>query len=250
MKFKDVLELNSNTVAKNIEKIKKETEEWVWVEGYKGTESNMKCRDQQYELGKTYVMPEGSDVEVCKSGFHFCLGLVDVFSYYRIGNGRRYFKVKALVRKSDLDKQYDPTAYLDKHRSLDYFFTMTSVTCNNTTGTIQFTTNNDDKLAAKSIEFIRELTIDEIFENTYAKDWSEEYKKIAIEQGIEHADYLIEEQKRKVEQQKKENTLVELGYSRSFAALIIKDGKYDRAYAVGSQTDLSMDMKVFAILKS
>ena len=31
---------------------KKESEEWVWVNGYKGTDKDMKCRDFQYEMHK------------------------------------------------------------------------------------------------------------------------------------------------------------------------------------------------------
>ena len=218
-------------VNEGIEKMTKADEEWVWIEGYKGTNDDMTCRDQQYEIGKTYVMPEGSDIKACESGFHLCLGLIDVFDYYSIGNGRRYFKVKALVRKSDLDNMAEPRAYIQRRYGLNGDPPL------------------DDKISAKSIEFIRELTVDEIFENTYAKDWSEEHKKMALEQGLNAVDDMIKRETREKERQEQEDKLVELGYSRPFAALIIKDGKYDKAYAVGTQSDLSMDMKVLTIFR-
>lgn len=224
MKFKDVLELNSNTVAKNIEKIKKETEEWVWVEGYKGTDRNMKCRDQQYELGKTYVMPEGSDVEVCKGGFHLCLKLDDVFRYYDIGDNHRFFKVKALVRKKDLEDVKEPTTNL--YLAMLY-------------GT------NDTKLAAKSIEFISELTADEILAGVNILDMTDEEKQLALSEGTAAVRKLREEIEASVNVEK----LINLGYSNVFAKYLVDNDKFDIAFALGTQTDLSMDMKVFAILK-
>lgn len=226
-----------------------EQEEWVWVEGYKGTDKNMKCRDQQYELGKTYVMPEDSTIEACKSGFHLCLGLIDVFEYYSVGNGNRFFKVRALVRKSDLDNQEEPKIYLST--SNPHFmnaFRIPNITFNSTSNSVQVMATKENKLAAKSIEFVSELTMDEIFENTLAKDWSEEDKKLALIDSLYHVENIIQARELEKKRQEQEDTLVELGYSRAFATYITKDGKYEKAYAVGTQSDLSMDMKVLAIL--
>ena len=114
-------------------------EEWVWVEGYKGTGKNMCCREFQYELNRQFDMPEDVNIEECENGFHLCLNLHDVFGYYKIGNGHRFFKVKALVRKSDKEKygkfiNDELGWYIGKY----------------------------DKIVAKSIIFISELTIDEV----------------------------------------------------------------------------------------
>jgi hypothetical protein len=81
---------------------KEKEDEWIWVEGYKGTKKDMTARfnDFQYELNKRYEIDE--EPEECKKGFHFCLELFDVFEYYPIGKNHRFFKVQALVRKSDL----------------------------------------------------------------------------------------------------------------------------------------------------
>ena len=61
------------------------------VIAYKGMESNMTCRDFQYEIGKTY---KTNKAELCKCGFHSCLNPIDVLDYYEQDEDSRYFKVK------------------------------------------------------------------------------------------------------------------------------------------------------------
>ena len=192
--------------------------EWVWVEGYKGTNKDMKCRDYQYELGVQHDMPNDEVIEECKNGFHLCLNLNDVCRYYSIGDGNRYFKVKALVRKSDKD-QYGKSEMV----TID--------------GWNQYTGRTYNKLVAKSIIFISELTIDEILKNTYAETLPDKYKHMAINVDINSAQVNYQT-----------DTLVEDGYSVPFASHIIKKNKFDIAHAVGTQNDLSMDMKVLTIL--
>ena len=190
-------------------------EEWIWVEGYKGTDGDMCCRGYQYELGKRFDMVEDAKIEECESGFHLCRDLKDVFGYYEVGGGNRYFKVKALVRKKDFD--------MYGKRIIGYI----SLRC-------------VDKLAAKSIEFVSELTVDEICEAAITKfnvkEFTKNDRKHVLAVGIEPVWNEICHRK-----------LVKLGYSKAFAQYIIKNGKYETAYAVGTQEDLSMDMKVMLI---
>ena len=148
--------------AKDQAFVKIDTDEWVWITGYKGTGKDMKCKnDFQYELGKTYVMPEGEAVAACESGFHMCMKLEDVYNYYRIGSGNRFFECRALVRKSDLEKY--GTVVSDLYASFYAYITRNDVII--------------DKLAAKSIELTRELSVDEILDHKserrrlFAKVW-------------------------------------------------------------------------------
>ena len=57
---------------------------------YKGFDKDLKCRDLQYEIGKTYEEPTA---ELCKKGFHACEYPLDVFKYYAPGNMSRYCEV-------------------------------------------------------------------------------------------------------------------------------------------------------------
>lgn len=197
-----------------------EPEEWIWVEGYKGTDKDMKCRDFQYELGIQHDMPEDQKIKECESGFHLCLNLRDVFSYYGVGNGNRFFKVKALVRKSDKEKYDKP----DITSHYGYFLNGGGFTISN------------NKLAAKSIIFLSECTLDEILEGTDVSKLSEQYKLMAINSSVDNAmnAYRV-------------SILVEDGYSEAFALYIVNAGKFEVAHAFGSQKDLSMDVKVLAM---
>ncbi|MDI6119101.1 hypothetical protein QVA99_12395 [Clostridioides difficile] len=121
------------------EKKKSEEDEWVWVEGYKGTDENMKCRDFQYELNKTYSM-NGEDVGACNCGFHLCLDLEDVFGYYDLNLSNRFFKVKALVKKADKNK------YGELSRPPSGFSGICRI----------------NKIVAKEIIFLKEVTFDEL----------------------------------------------------------------------------------------
>ena len=57
----------NEAVGKDVEKMKSAetaSADWVWVEGYKGTDANMRCKDYQYELNVQHDMPDDSMIEV------------------------------------------------------------------------------------------------------------------------------------------------------------------------------------------
>ena len=73
---------------------------------YKGFDKDLKCRDFQYEIGKTYEEPTA---ELCEKGFHACEYPLDVFGYYAPGDMSRYCEV-------DLDEVIDKKNSEDSKR--------------------------------------------------------------------------------------------------------------------------------------
>ena len=78
----------------------------TWIKAYKGFDKDLKCRDFQYEIGKTYEEPTA---ELCEKGFHACECPLDVFNYYAPGNMSRYCEV-------DLDDVSDKKSGEDSKR--------------------------------------------------------------------------------------------------------------------------------------
>ena len=60
--------------------------------GYKATNADMTCKGYKFELGKWYK--HDGKVQMCVSGFHFCVHPSGVWSYYS-HEGVRVFKVEA-----------------------------------------------------------------------------------------------------------------------------------------------------------
>ena len=73
---------------------------------YKGFDKDLKCRDFQYEIGKTYEEPTA---ELCEKGFHACEYPLDVFGYYAPSDMSRYCEV-------DLDDVSDKKSNEDSKR--------------------------------------------------------------------------------------------------------------------------------------
>ena len=73
---------------------------------YKGFDKDLKCRDFQYEIGKTYEEPTA---ELCEKGFHACEYPLDVLGYYAPCSMSRYCEV-------DLDDVSDKKSSEDSKR--------------------------------------------------------------------------------------------------------------------------------------
>lgn len=193
-------------------------EKWIWIEGYKGTNKYMTCRDFKFDFHTVFSIPEGEEVRECDKGFHLCFELNDVFGYYRVGDGNRFFKVKALVRESDYKRKMDYKHSPSRMWRMD----------------------DSDKIVAKSIEFISECSAEEVL----------------TAKGIDCSEWTLEEQWEalkntpgKIQKKKQVDKLVELGYSQTFAHYVVHHiNSYQAAVAAASQPGLSMDMKCLMIL--
>lgn len=205
----DVKEVKTETT------IEAPVEEWVWTTGFKGTENDMKCRGYQFDMQQTFSIPADEKIEMCSNGFHLCKTLKDVFGFYSIGRGNRFFEVLALVRKEDLEN---------------------------------YTSGWNAKLVARSIKFVREVDVDEIL-STHAKKyenselaelsydkWTDEHKRLALQKGTEEVEKLLAIE-----------YLKSLGYAKPFAKFVMDEGAYNVAKCVGSQANLGMDMKAMYI---
>ena len=82
----------------------------ISITGYKGYSKDLKCQnDFQYEIDKSYSIPEG-DVKICQKGFHFCENPLDVFTYYAPTNGNRFTKVTG---SGNIQNHLDPQGHGD-----------------------------------------------------------------------------------------------------------------------------------------
>ena len=70
---------------------KKAITEEVVIHGYKGFDTDMKCRGFQFEEGKEY--DQTGDISCCENGFHGCELPHEVFGYYAPG-GSKYHAVE------------------------------------------------------------------------------------------------------------------------------------------------------------
>ena len=175
-----------------------EQEEWVYVEGIKGMTEDMKGYDNfQFEVGKTYI--KDGLIEICKNGFHLSLNLEDVLHHYGICKGNRFFKVRALVRKEDLDK-YGTVTEID-----NFFYGKQKII--------------KDKLVSKEIEILEELSDEELFEE-YKKMESGKSKWI---EDIDDFKYCRKHGENKLAEAKLNVKLIVLGVNELLVNILTKD---------------------------
>lgn len=97
-------------------------QDWIWVDAYKGTDANMMCKGKQYvmDVEDTY----GDKVVLGSKGYHVCTDLKHCFKTYDYDFSNRFFKVKALVKRTEYN----------------------------------FRNPNNTTLVAKAIKFVEEIT--------------------------------------------------------------------------------------------
>ena len=79
-------------------KAQRQNQEAKPIVSYKGFDQDFKCRDFQFEVGKTYKV--GGKIKACSNGFHACENPFDVWSYYEILNSDAKLNRFALVEQS------------------------------------------------------------------------------------------------------------------------------------------------------
>ena len=64
------------------------------MRGYKAFDKDLKCRNFQFKVGKTYELKES--IVLCQTGFHFCENPFDVYNYYPKESHTRICEIEAL----------------------------------------------------------------------------------------------------------------------------------------------------------
>ena len=74
-------------------------QDWVWVDAYKATDANMVCKGKQYHMNVEHTYD--GKVVLGSKGYHVCTNLRHCFKEYPYDFRNRFFKVKALVKRTD-----------------------------------------------------------------------------------------------------------------------------------------------------
>lgn len=189
----------------------------IWVDGFKGTDKNMKCRDFQYELGKEFTYD--GKLDLCSSGFHACSDLNNVFDYYKLDGENRFFRIKAFVPEN-YNENFNKTIWNGSN-----LYTM------------------DTKFVASKIKFISECTYDD-FKNYIS--WK--YPMIENEEECKHLkNYGIFSMNKFIKK------MINFGYSESFA-MIISNESNDYRYILNyvqafEDEDISKDLRIYMLIK-
>lgn len=214
------------TINEPKEEETKEEPKYIWVEGYKGVSQDLKGYNGfQYELNTEYSC-DGEPI-ICENGFHLSLNLYDASTYKNIMEDR-FFKVRALVREND---------YLQYGKTVPEYFAGF---------TLRFV--EIDKLVAKKIILLEEISTDQIYEQL--KDRYKILKFLTKEEFLQ-----IKENKISISKIC-ENRLKNKGYSDTFSILLLKenpkmDDMIDIVYKAIALNDegLSPDMRAYLLLK-
>ena len=117
-----------------------ETTETHTVIGYKAFNDDMTCKNNfQYEVGKTYTMND-NEIELCQSGFHFCMISVDVLEYYDKDSKFAIIKARGKI-EHDYDKSVCSQITIEKLITLDELYNLTNGKIVRNNGDIEYYQN-------------------------------------------------------------------------------------------------------------
>ena len=78
------------------------------IKAYKGFNTDLTCRDFQYEVGKEYE--QKGKIEVCENGFHACENPMDVFEHYLIEKDGHIARFCEVEQSGMIDREDDKVA--------------------------------------------------------------------------------------------------------------------------------------------
>lgn len=156
--IKETKDDNSNNDIKKLE------HDWIEIYGYKATDSNMVCMYRKYEMNKTIKFINGN-IYTCEKGFHLCKNLEDVFSFYKLNGENRFFKVRAVIDKNQHEFDLD---FAERQRNNNFF---------NFSDVYHAPPNDGQKNVAKEIEFLEEISEDELYKY-FEKIYKDKFNKL------------------------------------------------------------------------
>ena len=78
------------------------------IKAYKGFNTDLTCRDFQYEVGKEYE--QKGKMEACENGFHACENPMDVFKHYLIEKDGHIARFCEVEQSGMIDREDDKVA--------------------------------------------------------------------------------------------------------------------------------------------
>ena len=78
------------------------------IKAYKGFNTDLTCRDFQYEVGKEYE--QKGEIEACNKGFHACETPMDVFEHYLIEKDGHIARFCEVEQSGMIDREDDKVA--------------------------------------------------------------------------------------------------------------------------------------------
>lgn len=284
----DAIEEKLENNANNVDFIV-EPEEWITVEGYKGFSKKLQLIDSEWkltlcghgnyiynEIGEPNYLKDWEkdyNIKPCDIGLHFCLNLKDVFGYYNpisvsvysnefynkiVYNHTVFAHVTAEIKKNDLYSS-DVKKVARKiviNRIIPYEEVWDAFVGDNI--------NNEKKYPCVSSQLVNNNTVYLNKENfvelktsmdEHLNNQKDVYNNNGITSSTGYNDMteLIRQFSVKILKKtkiNKRNNLVALGYSETFALMLLElyPNKYEKA-VVFAEEGLSKDMRAYLLFK-
>src|SRR5574344_679133 len=129
------------------------------IKGYKMTNNDMTCNEFKYDIGKEYIYD--GDIKICNNGYHFCTDLIDCLYYYdNIKGDKRFFEIEAY---DTIEKEEEDSKCVTNHIKFIRELSIEDV--------YQYIRNNKDKVNWYFISIYQSLSEDFIREFKDKVNW-------------------------------------------------------------------------------